>query len=78
MKETGNAGQVVSVYLKDGKESKGKKVFKVCNVAVLAGEDLGSAKSSIEVESWSAPNVSKQMKLIFGLLLLIFQLLFQK
>ena len=34
MKETGNAGQNMSVYLKDGKETRGKRVAKVRNVAV--------------------------------------------
>ena len=52
MKKTGSAGQNVSVYLKDGKETRGKRVSKVCNVAVPVGEDLGTAKTAVKNWRW--------------------------
>ena len=43
MRKTGNAGEEVSVYVKDGKQSKGKTVSKKCVATGMSGEELGSA-----------------------------------
>ena len=54
VKENGNAGTVVSVYLKDGKGNKGKKVSNARNVTVVAEEELVSTKSSSGADFRSA------------------------
>ena len=41
--KTGNAGQEVSVFVKDGKQNKGTTVSKKCIAIGMTGEELGSA-----------------------------------
>ena len=41
--KTDNAGQELSVFVKDGKQNKGKTVSKKCIATGMAGEELGGA-----------------------------------
>ena len=54
VKENKHAGTVVSVYLKDGKGNKGKKVSNAHNVTMVAEEELGSTKYSSGTDFGSA------------------------